>query len=373
MGLRTVEWLDGEVPAVRLLDQTRLPAEETHLDAADVHTLVDAVHRLAVRGAPALGAVGALGVALALAQAAREGWDDARLREEIGRLRDARPTAVNLARGVDRVLPLLPQGRVAVLAEARLVLAEDETANRRLSALGADWLVERLPHRPLRLLTHCNAGTLATTAWGTALGVVRELHGRGLVALVHVDETRPLLQGARLTAWELAADGIDHVVQVDSAAPGAILRGLVDAVVIGADRIAANGDTANKVGSVGLALACADAGVPFVVAAPWSTVDLATPGGAAIAIEERPAAEVTGFGGIASAPAGTRAFNPAFDVTPARLIDAVVTERGVVEPRAHPDMSVLAGADQPLGTTRTGAARSGSTSARTRCQSQQIR
>ncbi|OZM75878.1 S-methyl-5-thioribose-1-phosphate isomerase [Pseudonocardia sp. MH-G8] len=336
-----MEWLDGTVPAVRLLDQTRLPAEEAYLDAADVDTLVTAIIRLAVRGAPALGAVGALGVALALAQGAREGWPDARLRQEIGRLRDARPTAVNLAWGVDRVLPLLPQGHAPVLAEARRVLVEDEAANRRLSALGADWLAERLPRRPMRLLTHCNAGTLATTAWGTALGVVRELHGRGRVALVHVDETRPLLQGARLTAWELAADGIDHVVQVDSAAPGAILRGLVDAVVIGADRIAANGDTANKVGSVGLALACADAGVPFVVAAPWSTVDLATADGTRITIEERPDAEVTSYGGIPSAPAGTRAFNPAFDVTPARMIDAVVTERGVVEPKTHADMAVL--------------------------------
>jgi methylthioribose-1-phosphate isomerase len=341
VAIRTVEWLDGTVPAVRLLDQTRLPAEEVYVEAADVDTLVDAIRRLAVRGAPALGAVGALGVAIALAQAAREGWDDARLRHEIGRLRAARPTAVNLAWGVDRVVPLLPDGSAAVLAEARRVVDEDEAANRRLSQLGADWLLTRCPHRPLRLLTHCNTGTLATTAWGTALGIVRELHGRGLLEVVHVDETRPLLQGSRLTAWELRADGIDHVVQVDSAAPGAILRGLVDAVVIGADRIAANGDTANKVGSVGLALACADAGVPFVVAAPWSTVDLATPDGTGITIEERAATEVTTLAGVPTAPAGTRGFNPAFDVTPARLVDAVVTERGVVEPKLRPDMSAL--------------------------------
>jgi methylthioribose-1-phosphate isomerase len=341
VAIRTVEWLDGTVPAVRLLDQTRLPAEEVYVEAADVDTLVDAIRRLAVRGAPALGAVGALGVAIALAQSAREGWDDARLRREIDRLRGARPTAVNLAWGVDRVVPLLPDGSAAVLAEARRVVDEDEAANRRLSHLGADWLLARCPRRPLRLLTHCNTGTLATTAWGTALGIVRELHGRGLLEVVHVDETRPLLQGARLTAWELRADGIDHVVQVDSAAPGAILRGLVDAVVIGADRIAANGDTANKVGSVGLALACADAGVPFVVAAPWSTVDLATPDGAGITIEERAATEVTTLAGVPTAPAGTRGFNPAFDVTPARLVDAVVTERGVVEPKAGPDLTVL--------------------------------
>ena len=341
MAVRTLEWLDGAVPAVRLLDQTRLPAEEAYVEATDVATLVDAVQRLAVRGAPALGAVGALGVAVALAQAAREGWDEARLRHEVGRLRRARPTAVNLAWGVDRVLPLLPDGPAAVLAEAHRVVAEDEAANRTLSALGADWLTARVARRPLRLLTHCNTGTLATTAWGTALGVVRELHDRGLVEVVHVDETRPLLQGARLTAWELAADGIPHVVQADSAAPGAILRGLVDAVVIGADRIAANGDTANKVGSVGLALACADAGVPFVVAAPWSTVDLTTPAGTGIAIEERAAEEVTALAGVPTAPPGSRAFNPAFDVTPARLVDAVVTERGIVEPRSVPDLTSL--------------------------------
>jgi methylthioribose-1-phosphate isomerase len=341
VAVRTVEWLDRPVPAVRLLDQTRLPAEEIHLEAADVDTLVDAIARLAVRGAPALGAVGALGVVIALAQGAREGWAEDRLRREIERLRTARPTAVNLAWAVDRVGAFLADGPDAVLAEARRVLDEDEAANRALSARGADWLLRHCPDRPLRVLTHCNTGTLATTAWGTGLGIVRELHARGRLDLVHVDETRPLLQGSRLTAWELAADGIDHVVQVDSAAAGAILRGLVDAVVIGADRIAANGDTANKIGSVGLALACADAGIPFVVAAPWSTVDLATPDGAGIAIEERARGEVIAIEGVPTAPTGSRAFNPAFDVTPARLIDAVATERGVAEPKRTPDMTAL--------------------------------
>lgn len=345
MAVRTVEWLDEPVAAVRLLDQTRLPVEEVYLEASDVDTLVDAIVRLAVRGAPALGAVGALGVAVAIAQGEREGWDDSRLRREIARLRDARPTAVNLAWAVDRVAAFLPDGPDAVLAEARRVSDEDVAANHALSERGADWLLRRCPDRPLRVLTHCNTGTLATTAWGTALGIVRELHARGRIAVVHVDETRPLLQGSRLTAWELQADGIDHVVQVDSAAAGAILRGLIDAVVIGADRIAANGDTANKVGSVGLALACADAGIPFVVAAPWSTVDLATPDGAGITIEERAAAEVVALGGVPTAPAGSRVFNPAFDVTPARLIDAVVTERGVAEPKLRPDMTAV---HQPL-------------------------
>ena len=242
---------------------------------------------------------------------------------------------------MDRVLPYLTGGVEAVLTEAKQVLVEDEAANRRLSTLGVDWLLERTGERPLRVLTHCNTGSLATTAWGTALGMVRELRDRDLLQVVHVDETRPLLQGSRLTAWELRAEGIDHVVQVDAAAASAILRGLIDVAVIGADRIAANGDTANKIGSLGVALACADAGVPFVVAAPWSTVDLATPDGSGIAIEERAEEEVLAFGGVATAPAGSRGFNPAFDVTPARLIDAVATELGVAEPKRDPDMTRL--------------------------------
>ena len=341
MPVRAVDWIDGHVPAVRLLDQTRLPFAEVMIEAATVDVLVDAISRLAVRGAPALGAVGALSVVVAAAQARREGWDDARLQLEVRRVRDARPTAVNLAWGVDRVLPFLVGGVEAVLAEAKQVLVEDEAANRRLSTLGVDWLLERTGRRPLRVLTHCNTGSLATTAWGTALGMVRELRDRDLLQVVHVDETRPLLQGSRLTAWELRAEGIDHVVQVDAAAASTILRGLVDVAVIGADRIAANGDTANKIGSLGVALACADAGVPFVVAAPWSTVDLATPDGSGIAIEERAEEEVLAFGGVATAPAGSRGFNPAFDVTPARLIDAVATELGVAEPKRDPDMTRL--------------------------------
>lgn len=343
MSVRAVDWVDGPVPAVRLLDQTQLPFAEVMLKAATVDALVDAIARLAVRGAPALGAVGALGVVVAAAQGLREGWDDTRLQQEVRRIRDARPTAVNLAWGVDRVLPLLPGGPEAVLAEAKQVLVEDEAANRRLSALGVDWLLERTGERPLRVLTHCNTGSLATTAWGTALGIVRELAARDLLQLVHVDETRPLLQGSRLTAWELRADGLEHVVQVDAAAASTILRGLVNVAVIGADRIAANGDTANKIGSLGVALACADAGVPFMVAAPWSTVDLATPDGSGISIEERAEEEVLALGGVATAPAGSRGFNPAFDVTPARLIDAVATERGVAEPKLQPDMAALNG------------------------------
>jgi methylthioribose-1-phosphate isomerase len=183
------------------------------------------------------------------------------------------------------------------------------------------------------VLTHCNTGSLATTAWGTALGVVRELHTRGVLGTVYVDETRPLLQGARLTAWELDQDGIDYLVQADAAAASTIGRGLVDVALVGADRIAANGDTANKIGTLGVALACADAGIPMIVAAPWSTVDLETPNGEAIRVEQRPPDEVLALHEHWVAPPGARGFNPAFDVTPARLIDAVVTERGIVEPK----------------------------------------
>ena len=307
--MRCIDWADG---AVRLIDQTALPAEERWLEITDPDELVDAIRRLAVRGAPALGAAGALGVALA----ARRGDD---VPGAAGRLRTARPTAVNLGRGVDRALARLADGPDAVLAEARAILDEEAKACRAIGERGADLLQQ---DRPLRLLTHCNTGWLAAVEWGTALGIVTVLHERGQVEIVYADETRPLLQGARLTAWELAAQRIDHRVVVDGAAPSLIARGLVDAVVVGADRIAANGDVANKIGTYPLALAAARAGIPFVAAAPESTVDAGTPTGESIEIEERDPAEV------AAGPA----CNPAFDVTPADLVTAVVTERRIVRP-----------------------------------------
>ena len=322
-----VWWADG---ALHLVDQTELPHEVRVLRVDTVGALVDAIQRLAVRGAPALGAAGALGVVVALDQAAREGWDDHRLAHEIGALRGARPTAVNLAWAVDEVVLLLPHGRDAVLDRASALVDADRRGNRAMARHGADWFVARTGTRPLRLLTHCNTGALATSGWGTALGVVRELATRGLVDHVVVDETRPLLQGSRLTAWELERAGIEHPVIPDGAAAGLILGGAVDAVVIGADRIAANGDTANKVGSVALALAAADAGIPFVVVAPESTIDGSIADGASIAIEQRDEDEVLTFDGRRVAPAATRALNPAFDVTPSRLVSALVTERRVV-------------------------------------------
>jgi methylthioribose-1-phosphate isomerase len=254
--VRAVQWQDGDQPGIRLIDQTRLPAQEHYLHVRTVDDLVAAIQSLAVRGAPALGAVGALGVAMAMRQGEREGWSASRVATEIDRIRDARPTAVNLAWGVDRVRPLVAEGQPAVLDAARAVLAEDEAANRALSRHGADWLLRVTGRDRLRIITHCNTGALATSAWGTAYGIIHELHDRGALDLVYADETRPLLQGSRLTSWELTQDGIPHVIQADGAAASTILRGLVDVAIIGADRITANGDTANKVGSVALALAC---------------------------------------------------------------------------------------------------------------------
>ena len=338
--IQAIRWQDD---AIVLIDQTRLPAEELYVSCPDVDSLVDAVQRLVVRGAPALGAVGGYGVAVAMLQGDREGWSAGRLEAEVDRVRDARPTAVNLAWGVDRVRPLMARGVDAVLAEAHRIVAEDTAANRALSRHGADWVLAHCSRRPLRVVTHCNTGALATTGWGTAFGIIRELAERGEIELVYVDETRPLLQGARLTAWECDQHGIPYVVQSDGAAASTILRGLADFAVIGADRIARNGDTANKIGSVGVALACAAAGIPFVVAAPSSTVDLATATGEGIEIELRAGDEVTTWSGLAAAPAGAQGFNPAFDVTPAAYISAVVTEVGVVEPGPGVTVDAIAG------------------------------
>ena len=313
--VRALEWRDDPGPMIRLLDQTLLPETERYVDVTTVDVLVAAIGDLTVRGAPALGGAGALGVALAMFQAVEQSWDAARLDAEIDRIRDARPTAVNLAWGVSQVRASMPRGAAEVLRLARQVVADDEVANRELSRRGADWVLAHVDKDAVRVVTHCNSGALATCGWGTAYGIIHALHERGRLGLVYADETRPLLQGARLTSWELLHDGIEHVVQADSAAASTILRGLVDVAIIGADRIAANGDTANKVGSVGLALACQRAEIPFIVAAPSSTVDLTIARGEDIVIEERPEAEVLGFAGTRTTPAGVIGFNPAFDVT----------------------------------------------------------
>jgi methylthioribose-1-phosphate isomerase len=255
------------------------------------------------------------------------------VRAAAARIAQARPTAVNLSWGVRRALEKLDEGSEAVLAEALEILDEDERLNRTASAHAAEIVLALCEHRPLRLLSHCNAGHLATVAWGSALGVVWHLHERGLVESVLVDETRPLLQGARLTAWELAQAGVTYRVQPDGAAAAAMARGLVDCVLVGADRIAANGDVANKIGTYGLAITAHHHDVPFVVVAPSSTVDTSLATGAEIAIEERPPDELRKFSGTTITPPDADVFNPAFDVTPAELITALVTEHGRYRPR----------------------------------------
>lgn len=329
--IRPVVWTGA---ALRLIDQTRLPGTLGYLDVDDVNGVVHAISRLAVRGAPALGAVGAFGVAIAAGQAVRERWSREQLDREVSRIRAARPTAVALALGVDTAYRRLDDGVEAVVAAATELVERDERANTAIAGHGADWILDRVGRRPLRVLTHCNTGALATAGVGTALGIITELHGRDALELVYVDETRPLLQGARLTAWELAVAGVPHLVQVDGAAAGTILRGEADVAVVGADRIAANGDVANKVGTVGVALACAYAGVPFVVAAAAETVDAALATGDDIPIEYRADGEVLEIGGTRIAPRSSRGRNPAFDVTPAGLVSALVTEFGAVAPAA---------------------------------------
>jgi len=312
-------WRDGYIEA---LDQTALPHLVRTLRISTVDELVRAITSLAIRGAPLLGAAGALGVALAVRQGSGEGWDGQRLEAEIGRIAAARPTAVNLGREVAAVAVLLGQGPAAVEAAALAVLEATAATSHQISSRGAAFLVEACGSDPLRVHTHCNTGSLACLGWGTALGVIRALHVAGALSHVIVDETRPLLQGARLTCWELGRLGIEHQLACDGAAPFLISQGRADAVVVGADRIAANGDVANKIGTYSLALAARQAGIPFLVAAPESTIDQATPTGAAIPLEQRADEEVTD----PAAPTGTKALNLAFDITPAELITAVVTE-----------------------------------------------
>jgi methylthioribose-1-phosphate isomerase len=323
----TLRWTDGRL---QLLDQRLLPQQLTYLDCMSAAEVAAAIRELAVRGAPAIGCAAAYGIAL---DAARTATGD--LSGAFDVLAASRPTAVNLfwalarMRGRHEQLCGQPGGVVAsaLLAEARAIHAEDVAANRMLGALGAALLPQRWC-----LLTHCIAGALATAGHGTALGIVRSAVAAGKQVTVLADETRPVLQGARLTAWELAQEGIPVTLIADGAAEYFMSRGEVDAVVVGADRVAANGDVANKVGTYMVAVLARRHNIPFYVACPTSTIDLAVASGADIPIEERPAAEVLGYGTMAWAPDGVQARNPAFDVTPAELVTALVTERGVVRP-----------------------------------------
>src|ERR1700722_15885377 len=324
----SITWADGALLAI---DQRALPHELRRLRITTVDEVIDAIKTLAIRGAPALGVSGAFGVALA---AYAHAGDTEKVTLEAARIASARPTAVNLAWGAQRALAALPEGPEAVLAEAQEMLAEDAQVNRICATHAADLVLRLCPDRPLRILTHCNTGRRATAAFGTAIGALRVLHARGKIADVLVDETRPLLQGARLTAWELAEAGIPHRLTIDSAAAWAMATGHVDCVIVGADRITAGGSVANKIGTYALALAADRHGIPFIVVAPESTRDPGTATGREIVVEERAAAEITHVGGVLTAPERTAVFNPAFDVTPPELVTAVVSEHGVVGPPA---------------------------------------
>ncbi|MBN2171410.1 MAG: S-methyl-5-thioribose-1-phosphate isomerase [Candidatus Krumholzibacteriota bacterium] len=330
---------------LRILDQTRLPWEETHVEARDAEAVAAAIGRLAVRGAPAIGIAAGYGLCVALADllardpeagltAAREALADAR-----ARLGAARPTAVNLPAALTRLeraesafCRTAAKATAGDLldrleAEAAALHRDERQVCEDIAAAGLSLLPEAAT-----LVTHCNAGPLATGGIGTALGVILRGHERGRRFTVYAGETRPLLQGARLTAWELGKAGVPVRLMPDGAGPGLILAGKVDAVIVGADRVAANGDTANKLGTLPLALAAARAGTPFYVAAPWTSFDPSAPDGAAVPIEERGAEEVTHLAGRATAAPGAAVYNPAFDVTPGDLVTAFLTERGVLRP-----------------------------------------
>jgi methylthioribose-1-phosphate isomerase len=339
----TVTWEDG---TVKLLDQRRLPAEETYLLCRDHHEVAAAIRDMAVRGAPAIGVAAALALALYAHRSRGEGPElQHGFADACAELAATRPTAVNLFWAIERMRRRFAReegrGRDAIsralLEEAQAIQDEDVAACRRMGDLGA----ELIPAQA-RLLTHCNAGALATAGYGTALGVIRSAARQGKIKNVFADETRPYLQGARLTAWELTREGIPTTLIADSMAGHLMARGEVDAVIVGADRIAANGDVANKIGTYSVAVLAHENGLPFYVAAPISTVDLATPSGESIPIEERAPEEVTHHGGQRLAPAGVAVRNPAFDVTPHRYVTAIVTERGVARPPYTKSLRALA-------------------------------
>jgi len=345
---RTVDWEtdgSGQPGAVVLIDQTLLPGEVRFLKITQTQDLVECIKRLAVRGAPALGVAGALGVALAFQEHCSPSHNPAdghsgqpeplaavpaEFAEAVKQLREARPTAVNLARMVDRVASRAPHGFDAVFSEALKIRDEEIAASEAIGRRGAQLVAELVGQPKIVAMTICNTGGLASVERGTALGVVQTLHELGQLELAIALETRPLLQGARLTTWELAQMGAPYELIVDSAGPAILAQGKVDVVLAGADRIASNGDTANKIGTFSLALGAQYAGVPFLSVAPESTVDISTRSGQDIEIEDRGAQEVRSIQGAQLSVSDAPARNPAFDVTPASLITAIVTERRVI-------------------------------------------
>jgi len=334
--IQTLEWSGNAATGhLRLLDQTLLPGETTYLDCRDTQMVHDAIRRLVVRGAPAIGVAAAYGMVLAAQFLPNTHDFHTGIEAAAEYLEGSRPTAVNLSWAARRMFARAQNTlsddynylRSALLDEARKIHAEDQAM---CHAIGLHALP--LVRRYRGVLTHCNAGALATTGIGTATAGLYLAHQAGHALTVYCDETRPLLQGARLTAWELAQAGLDVVLITDSMAAQVLREGRVQMVIVGADRIAANGDTANKIGTYGLAIAAARHGVPFYVAAPTSTFDLSLPGGESIPIEQRATEEITEGFGRRTAPVNIRAYNPAFDVTPADLITAIVTDRGLISP-----------------------------------------
>jgi methylthioribose-1-phosphate isomerase len=331
----TLEWTSE---GVRFLDQTRLPLEETYVLATGYREVAEVITSMVVRGAPAIGVAAAMGVALGVERSPAETVEalSREMRQICQVLAATRPTAVNLFWAIGRMEELfytleqkpgitVDEIRAALVAEALKMYDEDIAACRAMGARGASLLPAAGG-----VLTHCNAGALATCGYGTALGVIRSAVEQGSRIHVYADETRPFLQGARLTAWELMHDGIPTTVLCDNMAASLMRRGKIQAVIVGADRIAANGDVANKIGTYGLAILAGEHGIPFYVAAPWSTIDLETAHGDDIPIEQRAAAEVTHHGGKQVTPNGVGIENPAFDVTPAKYVTAIITERGVL-------------------------------------------
>ena len=333
--IRPINWTDGRL---ELIDQTRLPREHTVVSITDYRTAAAAISEMRVRGAPAIGVTAGYAVVLAAAELQSRERDHfiGALRQAGAHIAAARPTAVNLGWAVRRMLRVAEAepdpGSIypRLEAEARRIQEEDEAINRRIGEHGRTLLPPA--GSAGGVLTHCNTGALATSAYGTALGVIRAAWDAGARCAVYHTETRPWLQGARLTAWEFQQLGIPATLVADSAAGILMQQGKVSCVITGADRIAANGDTANKIGTYNLAVLAKENGIPFYIAAPTSTVDLTLPHGDGIAIEERPPDEVTGYGGVPIAPDGTTAYNPAFDVTPHRYIAGIVTEAMVCRP-----------------------------------------
>jgi methylthioribose-1-phosphate isomerase len=332
MSIKPIEYRHG---VVRMIDQRLLPTEELWLEYSDYQTVAEAIRTMVIRGAPAIGVAAAYGVALGARDIEAEAFEDfyAALEEICDVLAATRPTAVNLFWALERMKAKareltgtpIPEIKAALLDEAHTIAAQDEAINRSMGRHGAELIADGA-----RVLTHCNAGALATGGYGTALGVIRAAVENGKQISVLADETRPFLQGSRLTAWELHKDGIPVTLICDNMAGALMRQGEIDCVIVGADRIAANGDVANKIGTYSVAVLAKEHGIPFYVAAPLSTIDLDIPDGDHIPIEERDTNEVTHCGQSRLAPEGVKVRNPAFDVTPSRLITAIITERGVV-------------------------------------------